>query len=100
MDALIVVVTALCTFSGQKVGAAGSIGREDGKWNDFAAGLSFGAVDALKASFQVENADGGLLILLLDVGADPEWCALAPCAKSIRKWCRDGRFSEVRKRMT
>ena len=73
MDALIVVVTALCTFSGQKVGAAGSIGREDGKWNDFAAGLSFGAVDALKASFQVENADGGLLILLLDVRAGPEW---------------------------
>ena len=53
MDALIVVVTALCTFSGQKVDAAGSMGREDGKWNDFAAGLRFCAVDALRASFQL-----------------------------------------------
>ena len=47
-------------FSGQKGTDDGSMGAEEGRWNDLAAGLSAGAGAALlsaSASPQMENAD-------------------------------------------
>lgn len=47
-------------FSGQKGADVGSMGADEGRWNDLAAGLSAGAGAALlsaSASPQMENAD-------------------------------------------
>ena len=66
-------------FSGQKGTDDGSMGAEEGRWNDLAAGLSAGAGAALlsaSASPQMENAD------IASVGPGVVRCV---CDKTLRR---------------